>query len=842
MTFVLAWVGFPLVLGALGLGFGLLLEDLSGARLESGALLVPVGLAGALVVAALLTTNGTTAGLAVPVDGLLAVVGLVRGRRIWSEWRIPKWSLYAAVGVLLAYGAPVLATGTATFTGFVKLDDTATWLGITAHLFSAGRSTASLPSSTYQLLMATNLGAASYPAGGFMLLGVGRALVHVDAAWVYQPYLACAGAALALCVYALTEPVIPSRRLRAVVAFVGAQPALLYGYSLWGGIKEMTAAFLVALIAALAALAIRERPAGPRATLPLAVAIAALIVTFGPGTAVWVLPAVCVVAAGWSVSLFRSGDGGLGRLAGLLGGLGTASVVLALPVWLVLSKALSNDAVFVSSTGAASAGVRLGNLRAPLDGFQLVGIWPVGDFRDPLGSGFLRGVVPVALIALVVLAAVAGGGLAAAGVGLRERSFGLLVYVGVGLVGCVAIDVAGGVPWIVGKALAIASPAILVAGLAGGAMLWAQNRPAGGVVIALIAGGVVWSNVLGYHDATIAPVGPLHDIEKIGTLVRGKGPTFVNDFEVYADRYFLRAGAPVEPAEYRSVDLPLSDGTLLTKSAAADLDSFDLPTLEPYRSIVTTSSPTESRPSSLYSLVWAGRYYELWERPAHPTEQVLAHIPFGDSTTIPYCGNAQASVGAPLLPAKQICGIQPVGTATCKQVRAIAEYAGDHDGELVAAERPANIYIRGDQLTRPANWGVTPAADSITPLAPGTASLRIKVAARTYYSVWLGGSFGRGFVVAVDGRRVGRVENYLAMIDGYAPVADFYLSSGIHTLTLTYPRPNLAPGSGDELLTTLDSVVFEPITPGLGQLTTVSPQQATSICGKTVDWIEVVKK
>jgi hypothetical protein len=831
VTFVLAWVAFPLVLGALGLGWGVLIEEASGARLVSGALLVPVGLAGALVVAGLLTTNGTTAPLAVPVDAVVAVGGLVRARLSRRDWPVPDWSLLAALGVLLAYGAPVLATGTATFTGFIKLDDTSTWLGITAHLFTDGRSTASLQPSTFKLLLDTNLGTAAYPVGGFMLLGVGRGLVGVDAAWLYQPYLACAGAALAMCLYALIEPVIGSVRLRAFVALIAAQPAVLYGYALWGGIKELTAAFLVALIAALGATAFGERPTGPRATLPLAIATAALIVTFGPGTAVWVVPALGLVVGVWLLMvMFGSGDGGVRRVAGSVGGLAAASAVLALPVWLVLGTALSTDATFANGTGAGSTALSLGNLRAPLSAFQLAGIWPAGDFRSPLPSG----VVPVGLIVLALAAAVAAGGLS-----FRARSFGLAFYAGVALVGCLAIDLAGGVPWVLGKAFAIASPAILVAALTGGALLWARNRPAGTVVLGLLAGGVVWSNVLGYHDATIAPVGPLDDLQHIGTLVGGKGPTFINDFAVYADRYFLRAGDPVEPAEYRSVVLPLSDGTVLTKSAAADLDSFAVSTLEPYRSIVTTSSPTGSRPPSLYHLVWAGRYYELWQRPAVPTETVLSHIGFGDSTKIPYCGNRQTA-GDAIGPAQPLCGVQPVGPAVCKQVRALGEYAAAHDGELVAAQRPPNIVARGDQIQRPGDWGVTPSAQSITPLHPGTASLRIKVGTPEHYALWLGGSFGRGFEVSLDGRRIGRVENDQSMIDGYAPVADFDLGSGIHELTLTYPKSGLAPGDGDPLLTTLTAVVFAPITPGLGQLTTVTPARATSLCGKSVDWIEVV--
>jgi hypothetical protein len=124
-------------------------------------------------------------------------------------------------------------------------------------------------------------------------------------------------------------------------------------------------------------------------------------------------------------------------------------------------------------------------------------------------------------------------------------------------------------------------------------------------------------------------------------LLAGKGPTFTNEYEYYADRHFLRGGAPVEPADHRPVNLQLRDGALLTEAAWADLDSFPLSTLEPYRSIVTRRSPAESRPPSIYQLVWQGRYYQLWQRPALPSTSILEHIPFGESNALPYCGNAQ---------------------------------------------------------------------------------------------------------------------------------------------------------------------------------------------------------
>ena len=67
-----------------------------------------------------------------------------------------------------------------------------------------------------------------------MPVGIGHSLLSYDIAWLFQPYLAFLAVALALSLYSLLEPVARSPRLRALAAFVAAQPALLYGYSLWG--------------------------------------------------------------------------------------------------------------------------------------------------------------------------------------------------------------------------------------------------------------------------------------------------------------------------------------------------------------------------------------------------------------------------------------------------------------------------------------------------------------------------------------------------------------------------------------------------------------------------------
>src|SRR5205823_14342514 len=104
---------------------------------------------------------------------------------------------------------------------------------------------AGLQPSTYEAALDVNL-AHGYPLGSFLPLGIGSKLTGQDAAWLFQPYLAFLAAALALSLYSLLEPVVRSPRLRALAAFVAAQPALLYAYSLWGGIKELAAAALLA--------------------------------------------------------------------------------------------------------------------------------------------------------------------------------------------------------------------------------------------------------------------------------------------------------------------------------------------------------------------------------------------------------------------------------------------------------------------------------------------------------------------------------------------------------------------------------------------------------------------
>jgi hypothetical protein len=581
------WLLFPAVLGALMLGCGLLLERAAGLRMPD-ALLAPAGLAVMIVVVSFATVDAATASFAAPLAVSLAAAGLACGvtRARMHGAAIP---LAAAAVVFCVYAAPVVLSGQATFAGYIKLDDTATFLALTDRVMQHGHSLAGLAPSSYEATLSVNLGS-GYPLGSLLPFGVGRALVGVDGAWVYQPYLAFLAAMLALVLYELAGRGLRSSRLRAVAAIVAAQPALLYGFALWGGIKELAAAPLVALVPALA-LTLTGQPSHRRHLLPLAAALAAVVAVQSVGGVVWFLVPAAVAA------VLASRNRRLATQAGILAG---AVLLLSLPTLLDARSFLSP----ATETAVRSSTV-LGNLVNPLSALQVFGVWPTGDFRlQPFDLAVTR-----VLIGTVALAAVVGIALA-----WRAHAWGLLLYVVSAIAGC-ALVAGLASPWIVAKAYTIASPAFLLAAIVGCAGLVAGRRTTEGIVgLVAVVGGVVWSNALAYHDVNLAPRKQLVELEQIGHRFAGQGPALMTEYQPYGVRHFLRALDAEGASELRRRLIPLHSGAVLDKGAYADLDQFQESALLVYRTLVLRRSPLASRPSPPYRLVWRGRFYDVWHR------------------------------------------------------------------------------------------------------------------------------------------------------------------------------------------------------------------------------------
>ena len=274
--------------------------------------MLPLGLALVILAGELATLTDATAELAAPLAAGLAIAGLLLGPIRRS--RPDLWALGAALAVFVVFAAPVVLSGEATFAGYIKLDDTATYFAMTDRVMEHARDLAGLAPSTYEATLATTL-AVGYPTGVLMPIGIGHALVGYDLAWIFQPYIAFLAAMLALSLYALLEPLVPLRPMRAFAAFVAAQPAILFGYSLWGGIKELAGAWLFALLAVLVPWTLGPRSSA-RAVLPLAAVCAAIVCVLSLPAAAWLLPAALVAVVLLVRRPVRSVPLKLGRLRG----------------------------------------------------------------------------------------------------------------------------------------------------------------------------------------------------------------------------------------------------------------------------------------------------------------------------------------------------------------------------------------------------------------------------------------------------------------------------------------------------------------------------------------------
>ena len=599
----------PLVLGALALGCGILLELAGGARLP-WTLLVPAGFALAVCASQFPTLSGGTAILAAPLVVALAVGGLALAPR--RALAVDGWGAGAGLAAYLVYAAPTVLSGRATFDGYIKLDDTATYLAMLDRVESHGRDLSGLAPSTYEATLHTSL-AYGYPVGSFAPLGVVQRLLGIDPAWLWQPYLAFLGGILALALYALAARAVPSRPLRAAVAFVAAQPAILFGYSLWGGIKELATAVLVVVLAACVAPLLEH--GSERAALPLATAAAAVVGVLSLGGALWLallLPALALLVV-------RRGAALAVRAAVVFA---AAAVVLAIPPIVAAFE-------WLPRSGAFTSGTELGNLIGPLRFIQVAGIWPNGDFRRAPHD-----LAPThVLVAVVFLAAASGLAWA-----WRRGSWETLLYAGGALLGAVVLYEVGS-PWVAGKALASASPAFVLLALVAAAALALGGRHVEAAVLgAAVVGGVAWSNVLAYRDVWLAPRDRLAELEAIGKRYAGQGPALMTEFEPYGARHFLRRLDAEGTSELRRRLIPLRSNQPLQPLAYADIDRFRLDAIEVYPTLVLRRSPVASRPPSAYRLVERRHWYEVWQR--RPEVRILEHLPLGTETdpgAVPRC-------------------------------------------------------------------------------------------------------------------------------------------------------------------------------------------------------------
>ena len=295
----------------------------------------------------------------------------------------------------------------------------------------------------------------------------------------------------------------------------------------------------------------------------------------------------------------------------------------------------------------------LANLVQPLKVAQLAGIWPVGDFRFVPG----REAMTYALVVLVALAA--AGGVAWA---VRRRMWALPVYAAGAVISCL-LFFPFVTPWIEGKALAMAAPAVPVAAIAACTLFALGRRVEGAVLAALVTGGVLWSNALQYHDVSLAPRAQLAELEGIGERFAGQGPALMTEFNPYGVRHLLRKVDAEGASDSASGRSPCGTGSCWRR---------------PRRRTSTTSTRRRYAstgrlccvahlPTAVLRLItgstWSGRLVRrLAAHPEAVASPVAEHLPIGD-------------------------GLRPGAVPDCAEVERLAAVAGD-DGRLATVVRP----------------------------------------------------------------------------------------------------------------------------------------------------------
>jgi hypothetical protein len=800
VEFVVATVLFPLLLTALALGGGLLVDRIVG-KVVPGALLAVVGLAVLVVVAELCAYWEATASLVPYAFVAIAIGGLIVGRQRLIAARPDWWLVGASAAVYVMVCAPVLLHGSVTLAGYLLDTTVAFHLAGSDYLLEHSRNFTQLPTSSFSMTMERYFGI-SYPGGGQTLLGGGSRLVGLPGVWLYQPLLALLLAFCAAPLYYLARAASLARPTAALAALVASAPALVYAYAQMGAIKEIAVLPFVLLLGPMLVLMPRWLSRGPRGVLAPAVVGAAGVGAIGLAYLPW-LGMMLVVAV---LLLFvgpQARQLGARRLGLWAGAFAFGLVLLALPTFAALGDSLTLARSLSTSNALAVADP--GNLIRPLQPAQLAGIWIGGSHRlDPAHHRDLT----YALIGIAFASAALGIAFLA-----RRRNWPLVGFVVVMAIVWVVLT-RRGATWTDAKLLVITSPVVVLLAAIGLDSLRRSGRRIEAVLLAVpLVLGVLWSNALAYHETNLAPTERVRELLSIGEERGGHGPTLVPEFDEFA-LYALADMAPAGPGfSFKPEPLStLADGTLTGYGRSYDLDSLDPATVQDYSLIVARRRPDASRPPANFQLAERGAYYDVWRRTREP--EVIEHVPAGE-------------------------GLQPAGRLGCDRLAALARRARSEDASLWYVPRPQMPAIEGLSIRRrPAGWGET--VDGIGLATPGIARKRFDVPEDGVYDIWLKGDFGRALHVEIDGQTIGSVSGQTGNDGNYARPLRAELSAGSHVLTIERPGGSLRPG--DAAPTILRAIVFEPTAAAMPIVKDLDPRDWRRLCNRSVDWVEIARR
>ena len=693
--------------------------------------------------------------------------------------------------------APVALSGDPGWAGYNFVNDTAANFVLIDYLEHTGASAPTEVSATSQV--ASYLATSGYPIGSHAVAAAIRPLVGAPVDELYQPLLAIVGAltAMSLADIARRAGLRPvSAGFAAVIATGGV---LLYRYAQHGAIKELVLTALCAAAAGLAVVAV-ERRLPVRMVGLIAVCCLAMVFSYSAAAGAYALGLGLAGAIAVWVSPEKPSWRHVRRL-----GLVTAAitVVAMVPLLGATIDFVSVITDVFSNEGTASTN-DFGHLLRALPITEAAGIWLARDYRLPVQASLNE--LNAVLVGLAIILAAAGVAVCA----VRRRLAPLVLFGTVAIPAALLAPIVS--PYIHGKLLMTVTPAVVLLALIPGLLLIARRewrwRVAGGLAVAVVAGGVLASDVITYRESQLPPLDRMEAMEDAAAKIPGNGLWLLNEWEEFG-KYFMRS------ARVTSTELDAGDPTRTRKHGEntfgrwIDLDLHRLSYLHRYDGIVIRRSPEASRPPADFRLIHRNDYYEVWERDR--SVRVLRHLPLQ--------GRFRATF-----------------PARCPAVARLARDA--EPGDRIVAARPAPVASLSPLLAaRPKSWTPAPLIPgTVLPSGPGTMTGSVTTAVGGRTLVWLNGSGGRKYTLAVDGRRVGEA-GQINTPSQWLNAGAVDLPAGRHRIEVRREGASLAPG--DAFRGNLGPVALQSAE--APELISVAPRNARRLCGRSWDWIELVR-
>ena len=397
-------------------------------------------------------------------------------------------------------------------------------------------------------------------------------------------------------------------RLFAIaIAGLTATTYLLASYYAQAAFKEtLQALFVLALAVTLREL-VAQRRIGPRAApLPALLAVGSLLTYSYPGLA-WLAGTMLLAAVALLVVNRRSlrrdvARAALRRALPTLGVLALVVLVAVAPQAGRLFDFFDQLSLSPSGTGVIDEG-NIGNLVAPLSGFEMLGIWFREDFRFEPADGLLT----VVLGSFAALVAIYG-----AAWWLRRRE--LVVVAAVVVSGALYLVLRQGESaYLAAKALVILSPFPVLLGAR--ALLARSERPAPArtaalryAIAAVFVGCVAWSSLLALRNGQVEADVHERELISLRALLKDKDVLFLGDDDYIGWRLF---GVQVLNL---SEERPFGLRKRFVEGESLDFDAFPPDRLDRYGYVVTTRTGYASIPPSNFKLVRRTRSYDVYER------------------------------------------------------------------------------------------------------------------------------------------------------------------------------------------------------------------------------------